>query len=123
MSDSTNQPIDEARDSALDRLTDRVLAEAIGGETPPDLSETILRQAADRQVDVDWETTRSGALQTRRAWVVLLATAACAAMTVYLGNRMVGVEAKIAKQDADQSDDGWREHELEAAPGPRRSRR
>jgi Ca-activated chloride channel family protein len=35
-----------------DALVDRILAEAIGGETPPDLSERILRRVEDARADV-----------------------------------------------------------------------
>ncbi len=97
MSES-NQPIERAQD----RLTDRVLAEAVGGESPPDLTAAI----ADRVADAKATPASSGnPRQTRRAWVVLLATAASlmVAMIVWrendgrFGERAVALADEPAK--------------------------
>lgn len=63
-------------DDHRDRLVDRVLAEALGEERPPDLSQTIAQRVADAQAEVASTTQGRGVMQSRRVWITLLATAA-----------------------------------------------
>lgn len=71
MSDS--QP---TADNHRDRLVDRVLAEALGDERPPDLSSVIAQRVADAQAEVVSTTQGRGVMRSRRVWITLLATAA-----------------------------------------------
>lgn len=71
MSDS--QP---TADDYRDRLVDRVLAQALGDERPPDLSSVIAQRVADAQAEVASTTQGRGVMQSRRVWITLLATAA-----------------------------------------------
>jgi Ca-activated chloride channel family protein len=63
-------------DDHRDRLVDRVLAEALGDERPPDLSQAIAQRVADAQAEVASTTQGRGVMQSRRVLVTLLATAA-----------------------------------------------
>lgn len=63
-------------DNYRDRLVDRVLAEALGDERPPDLSPVIAQRVADTQAEVASTTQGRGVMRSRRVWITLLATAA-----------------------------------------------
>lgn len=64
MSDPNEQP--DPHEAARDRLTDRVLAEAFGGEQPPDLADAILNQAEEQKVSVASQETPSNDGRSRK---------------------------------------------------------
>lgn len=84
MNESITNPTDgdDPLDAARDRLTDRVLAEAIGGEAPPDMAEVIASRADDERVTP--LPSEAKMMASKRAWIVLLTTAASLMLAVFL---------------------------------------
>lgn len=95
MSESKTDPTnDDPIEAARDRLTDRVLAEAISGEAPPDLAETIASRADDERVAPLPSETKT--MASKRAWIVLLTTAASLMLAVMVW-REVGHQKQITQ--------------------------
>ncbi|MEO0529104.1 MAG: von Willebrand factor type A domain-containing protein [Planctomycetota bacterium] len=81
-------------DDLQDRLTDRVLAEAVGGETPPDLSDAIASR-------FDEQLATPVARSSRGVRFTLLATAASLMLAVFLWPAW-DEETRTAMQDTRQ---------------------
>ncbi|QDT69728.1 von Willebrand factor [Planctomycetes bacterium MalM25] len=96
MSEPIEQPGPHAE--ARDRLTDRVLAEALGAESPPDLSEAIASRHADFQSVP--QAAEEKMRQSRRAWMVLLTTAASLMLAAFLirGEVLTVEEGRVAME-------------------------
>jgi Ca-activated chloride channel family protein len=89
-------------DDYRDRLVDRVLAEALGDERPPDLSPMIAQRVADAQAEVASTVQGRGVMRSRRVWITLLATAASLMGVVLwhnVSNQKVGGVGEVAILD------------------------
>lgn len=83
-------------DDHRDRLIDRVLAEALGGERPPDLSPTILDRLEEQRVNVATVHHAKKSFVSWRSTTLLVATAASVIACVLLLPRGVRNERDVA---------------------------
>src|SRR5687767_150529 len=107
-----NTPNDDRDETIInfhDRLIDRALAEVIGGETPPDLSERILAAESEGNHPTATPLTTPKAAHSRRWWAMAVAAMLLVGASVLMvpAMRNNGNQARdAAKGDAKLVDRG-----------------
>lgn len=99
MSDANHQ-----RDTHRQRVLDRALVEAVGGETPPDLSERILERAAITEIPDKQHPMSKKAGQTRTSKILFSAIAASILLIVTSGFLWIRHDLRTTRMSARRND-------------------